>query len=267
MGGPRRRPRAEAARRTTGFGQDGQRIDVEHVLAVALQHHHEHLVATLGALDEHRRDDRHRHPEEARPADAVAHVVEADRRVRAEGVVVGAQQRVVLVAAGRDGQRAAEEVRDIGHRRTPGDGLPVHHRQRPVGAGLAEQHVVQPVVAVHEAREPGRRCRSPRYASKPATSRSHTSRCAVRSGRRSARRIRPRAADQRLVHRRLAVEPVGCRHRGVAEQRRVHPAQLGQRQRGLFDCRAADLVADNGGPRIAEQQVKRAVVGCRTAAW
>ena len=56
-----------------------------------------------------------------------------------------------MLAPGRDGQRATEEVRDIGHRRTPGDGLPVNDRQRPVGTGLTEQHVVQPIVAVDEA--------------------------------------------------------------------------------------------------------------------
>ena len=85
-----------------GFGQDGQCIGVEHVLAVALHHRHEHLVAAVGALDQHRRDDRHRHPEEARPADALANVVEAHRRVRPQGVVVGAQQCVVMLAAVRD---------------------------------------------------------------------------------------------------------------------------------------------------------------------
>ena len=56
-----------------------------------------------------------------------------------------------MLAAGRDGQRATEEVRDIGHRRTPGDGLPVHDGQRAVGAGLTEQHVVEPIVTVDEA--------------------------------------------------------------------------------------------------------------------
>ena len=82
MRAPRRRPAGvsgSAAR--TRFGQDGQRVGVEHMLAMPLQHRHEHLVAAVGALDEHRRDDRHHHPEEALPAHAVADVVEADRRV------------------------------------------------------------------------------------------------------------------------------------------------------------------------------------------
>jgi hypothetical protein len=36
----------------------------------------------------------------------------------------------------------------------------------------------------------------------------------------------------------------GVGYRGFAEQRRVHPPQLSQRQHGLFDCRATDFVAD-----------------------
>ncbi len=50
------RLRGKAARRQDfrGVGQDGQRIGVEHVLAVPLQHHHEHLVAAVGSFDEHR---------------------------------------------------------------------------------------------------------------------------------------------------------------------------------------------------------------------
>ena len=72
----------------------------------------------------------------------------------AERFVVGPQQRVVVVAARLDRQRAAEEVGHIGQRRAPGDGLPVDHGQRPVGAGLAEQHVVEAVVAVDQALHP-----------------------------------------------------------------------------------------------------------------
>ena len=68
-----------------------------------------------------------------------------------EGVVIRPQQCLVVIAAQLVGQRTAEEVRDVGHRRTPRDGLPVHHGQRPVGAGLAEKHVVQAIVTVHQA--------------------------------------------------------------------------------------------------------------------
>jgi hypothetical protein len=48
--------------------QRRQRVDVEHMLAVARQHGHEHRVAALGALQQYRRDDRHHHPEKALPA-------------------------------------------------------------------------------------------------------------------------------------------------------------------------------------------------------
>ena len=67
--------------------------------------------------------------------------------------------------------------------------------------------------------------------------------------------------DERLVHRRFAVEPLGIGQRRVAEQRRMQPAQLGHRQHRLFDCGAADLVADDGGDGIAEQQVEYAGLG------
>jgi hypothetical protein len=76
-------------------------------------------------------------------------------------------------------------------------------------------------------------------------------------------------ADQRLVHRRLAVEPVGVRHRGVAEQRCMHPAQFRQRQHGLFECRAVDFVADDDRARVAQQQMKGARLGVEggVVAW
>ena len=64
--------------------------------------------------------------------------------------------------------------------------------------------------------------------------------------------------DERLVHRRLTVEPLHVGHRRLSEQRRVQPAQLGHRQHRLFDCGAADLVADNRGRGIPEQQVEHA---------
>ena len=51
----------------TSFGQDGQRIGVEHVLTVPRKHHHEHLVAAVGSFDKHRRNYRHHHPKEALP--------------------------------------------------------------------------------------------------------------------------------------------------------------------------------------------------------
>ena len=236
------------------FGQDGQRIGVEHMLTVPLQHHHEHLVAAVGLCDEHRRDNRHHHPEEALSAHAVTDVVQADRRVWSEGVVVGPQQRLVVIAAQLVGQRAAEEIRDIGHRRTPRDGLPVHHCQRPVGAGLAEQHVVQPVVTVHKTVRALRRD----FACDVGVEASDQALAHLAMLRRDLVAVAleepgVQLADQGLVQRRLAVEPFGVRHRGVAEQRSVHPTQFCQRQRGLFDCRAADFVADDGRARIAKQ--------------
>ena len=74
----------------------GQRlcVNVEHMLAMPLQHRHEHRIAALGALHQHRRDDGHHHPEEALPAHALANIGETDRRVGPERCVVGPQQLV-----------------------------------------------------------------------------------------------------------------------------------------------------------------------------
>ena len=137
--------------RSRRWRQDRQRVGVENVLAVTRDHRHEHLVAALGALDEHRRHDRHQDAEEALAAHAFADVVDSHAGRGSERLGVGGQQRVVVLTASLDRQCAAEEVGDVGERRTPGDGLPVHDGQRPVGTGLAEQHVVEPVVAVDQA--------------------------------------------------------------------------------------------------------------------
>ena len=64
--------------------------------------------------------------------------------------------------------------------------------------------------------------------------------------------------DERLVHRRLAVEPLHIGHRGLAEQLCVQPPQLGHRQHRLFDCGAADLIANDRRTRVPEQQVEHA---------
>ena len=63
--------------------------------------------------------------------------------------------------------------------------------------------------------------------------------------------------DQALVDRGIAVEPVGACQGFVAQQPAVHQPQLGERQSGLFGCRAADLVADDSGRSVSEQEVER----------
>ena len=163
------------------------------------------------SIDEH---DRHHHPEEALPSHPVADVVEADAGIGAEGFVVRPQQRVVVFAAKLVRQRAAEEVRDVGHRRTPGDGLPVHHGQRPVRARLAEKHVVQAVVAVDEAHDPvagtlgGEVCIEAADESLAHRAVLGCDLIAV-----AVDEAGVQLTDQRLVHRRLAVQPVRLRHR------------------------------------------------------
>ncbi len=80
-------------------GQDVQGAGVQDMAAVAFQHRQEHLVAALGAFDEHRRHHRHHHPREALMPDALADVLEADRRIRAQPFVIRAQQLLVVGAA------------------------------------------------------------------------------------------------------------------------------------------------------------------------
>ena len=143
----RRAERLDSGRR----GQDRQCIGVQHMLAMPLQHGHEHRVAAFGALHQHRRHDRHHHSEEALPAHSLAHLGEADRRLGPERAVVAVQQRVVMLTAVRDRQRATQEVGQIGHRRTPGNRLPINHGQWAFRTGSTEQQVVQAVVAVDQA--------------------------------------------------------------------------------------------------------------------
>ena len=80
------------------IGQRRQRVGIEHMFAVPLQHRHEHPVAPLGALHQHRRDDRHHHAEKALPADTFADLGEADRRPRPQRLVISPQQCVVVLA-------------------------------------------------------------------------------------------------------------------------------------------------------------------------
>ena len=243
--------------RPRGLRQDRQRVGVEDVLAVTRDHRHEHLVTALGALDEHGRHDRHQHAEEALAAHAFADVVDSHAGRGAERLGVGGQQRVVVLAAPLDGQCAAEEVGDVGERRAPGDGLPVHDGQRPVGAGLAEQHVVEPVVAVDQAAwtvplgfagQVGVEGLDQSLADLAVLLGDLVAIAFDESG--------VQRGDQRLVHRRLPIEPVvGCQ-RLVVEQRTVHERELAQRQSRLFCGGAADLVADDRRRGVTEHEVE-----------
>ena len=224
------------------------------------QQGHEHLVATFGPLDEHRRDDRHHHAEKGLAADAFADIGQAQRAVVTQRGVVRTEQRVVVVAADVVGQCAAKEVRDVDQRRPPRDGLPVHDGQRAVGALLPEQHVVQPVVAmdepVHGLGEVG-------LVGVEARDHPLTHLAVLRRNLIPVTIQKPgvQLGDERLVHRRFPVEPVDVGHRGKAEQRRVQPAELGHRQQCLFAGGAADLVTHDGGRGVAEQEVEHPGLG------
>ena len=123
-----------------------------------------------------------------------------------------------MLAAKVVGERAAEEVCDVGHRRAPPNGLPVHHRQRAVGAGLAEKHVVQPVVAVHQSL----RAITSRLGGQVAVEAAdqtlaHQPVVGVDPIAVAVDECGIQLADQRLIHRRLAVQPGRLRHRVVAK--------------------------------------------------
>ena len=172
-------------------GQDGQRVGVEHMLAMPLQHRHEHRVAAFGAFHQHRRHDGHHHPEEALPAHTFADIRQGDRRIRPECPVVVVQQRVVVFAPILHRQCTTEEIRQIGHRRSPGDRLPINDGQRACGTVRAEQQVVQPIVTMHKTMDPVRRL-PPRPGSRRIRRPAVRTPCgaAARSGRRSDRRSR-----------------------------------------------------------------------------
>src|SRR5207247_1152609 len=99
-------------------------------------HDHEHLVAALRALHEQGRDDRHQHARE-RMAAILAPALLARSglgSVRAQRLVVFAEQLLLVCAALLDRQPAADEVGRVSHRATR----------------LAEWEVVEAVVTVHE---------------------------------------------------------------------------------------------------------------------
>ena len=57
------------------------------------------------------------------------------------------------------------------------------------------------------------------------------------------REPRVQRGDQRLVHRRLPIEPFGVGEGLAADQWRVQTAELGQREGGVGDAGPTDLVA------------------------
>ena len=112
-----------------GARQHVERPGVQYVAAMAIQHGQEHLIATVGALHQHRGDDRHHHPEETLSPHPLAHLVEGQGRVRAQAVVISTQQFAVMGSAILGLQRTPQEVGHVGHGGSPGDGLPIHHGQ------------------------------------------------------------------------------------------------------------------------------------------
>ena len=171
--------------------------------------------------------------------------------------MIGGQQFVVVVPANLCRKRATEKVGDVGHRRTPGDRLPVHHGQVAQRSGPAEEHVVQSVVAVDQAVEATRLLGGVGVESLHQT----PAHIALAGGDGVAVAIaetRIQRGDQLLVDRRLAVEPFGLRQGRAADQRGVQAAQLAQRQGGIGERGSADFITDLRRSGVVEQQGEEA---------
>ncbi len=180
--------------------------------------------------------------------------VKAGDAVRKELVVVGAQERFLMRAALLDGQRAAEEVRGVPHRRSPSQRLPVDDRAGPV----VEEHVVEPVVAVDEAeRGPPIRVPGVGDGDEALADLGVLGGDAVPVALEEAGEQR---GQERLVERGGLVQPVGRGERQVAEHRRVDPGQGHHRDPRLLEPAAGDLIALHAVRDVLEDEREPALL-------
>ena len=235
------------------LGQQGECVQVEDLLRVARDPGHEHVVAAVGADDHHRRGHRHHHTEEGGstvglPALLPGEVLDA---VGEKLVVVEVDELLFVYAPILDAQAATEEVRGVGHRRPPGDRLPVDDHEGPLLV-VAEEQVVEAVVAVDEPEgwsavsAPGIGDLHERAAHLEVFG-SHARGIALFEAPEYSR-------QERLVQRVGQVEPVGGAGRQVAEHRGMDAGQLTQRQPSLGDVAAGDLVTLLGVHDVFEHQ-------------
>ena len=126
--------RSAARPAAPGRGQQLERVEVEDLLRVAGERRQEHVVAALGALDDHRRDHRHQDAEErlaAVPVPAVLPVESPDpvRRGGRRGIRARAPARAR--AGPRRDSEPPRKYDDVGHHRAPADRLPVDDHELP----------------------------------------------------------------------------------------------------------------------------------------
>ena len=151
---------------------------------------------------------------------------------------------------------------DTSTSRSPADGLPVDHSQIASRAGTPEEHVVQPVVAVHQALDPlGRGL--PGQIGIEAVDQTLTDQALLRGDGFAVAVGEPgiQLGDQLLVQRRVAVEPIRVGEGLTSDHRSMQPAQLRQGQPRLFRCGAADFVTDDSGRGIVDEQGEDAGLG------
>ena len=196
------------------------------------------------------------------PPDAVANLFKGHRRGGPQTPVIGGQQFVVVRAPILRLEGAAQEIGDVGQGGAPGDRLPVHHRQVAQRTGPPEQHVVQSVVAMHQAFDPPVGILGGHIVIE-AVHQALTDQALLGGDGVCVAVGEPgeQPGDHRLVHRTLPVEPVRLGQGLVADQRAVQPAQLGHGQHRVFGCGAADLIAHLCRGGIVEQQGEHAAVG------
>ena len=211
---PRRpaRGRSGAGLPAPAGGSRSLGLQVDRVLRVARDHGHEHLVAPLRALHHHRGEDRHQHAAEGVAAVLLPGVLEREavHAVAAQRLVIFAKELLLVRAPIRDREAAAEEVGGIRRRSAPAHRLPVDDRERLRAALLAEEQVVQPKVAVHEAEAAaaGRRATRRGWRRSARTAPGARPRCDLRSARGNPGSS---CGHERLADRRRLVEPGGRR--------------------------------------------------------
>jgi hypothetical protein len=164
--------------------------------------------------------------------------------------VVLANERLLVGAAILCPQRAAQEVGSVGHDRGPADGLPVDHHERPRRLAAAEEHVVEPVVPVHEAERRSPILRPSIHARHEAlahlaVSRSHALAVALEEG-------GEQLLHHRLVEDALLVEPRRGPELRIPEHGRVQTGEIVDREPCPLDGAALDLVALDSGSDVLE---------------
>ncbi len=173
--------------------------------------------------------------------------------------MVGPDELLLVRAPVLHGEAAAEEVARVEHHRAPGDGLPVDRGERPGTARLAEEEVVEAVVAVDEAERRHVPVRPPVEAGHEGP---HELQVLLGDPARVALlEAREELGQQRLVEHEGLVEPRARAQARVREDGRMELGQGDHRDPRLLDRAAADLVALLGGRDVLEHEGEPALLG------